>query len=156
MKSLLRVYNAPAVAVIVTVLLNACSNDSAQPLPPQITVYKSESFGCCEAWANYLSEEGFDVTAINHENMDAIKQQLGVPAPALSSCHTAVIDNYLVEGHVPASDILRLLKEKPTDIKGISAPGMPVTSPGMSSRIPKDYDVLAFTADGDIRLFSRY
>ncbi len=123
---------------------------------PHITVYKSESCGCCQKWADYLQEEGFRVTAINHENMDAKKAELGLPFKPLQSCHTAVVDNYVIEGHVPASDILRLLKEQPEQVKGLTAPGMPMLSPGMGSREPADYAVLSFTATGDTQLYSQY
>ena len=71
------------------------------------------------------------------------------------SCHTAIVDGYVVEGHVPAADIFRLLNEKP-DIVGITAPGMPALSPGMGSEIPKDYDVLSFDEQGNVKVFSRY
>ncbi|MEM7257668.1 MAG: DUF411 domain-containing protein [Pseudomonadota bacterium] len=173
MKSCLT-HSARVLAIAGLVTLSACSDKPAtEPAPaaaqatviadqareglkPQITVYKSESCGCCGEWVTYLSEEGFDVTAINHENMDAIKVQLGLPKAELKSCHTAVVNEYLVEGHVPASDILRLLKEQPSDIKGLSAPGMPMNSPGMASRTPKDYAVLAFTAEGDTHVYSQY
>ena len=84
-----------------------------------------------------------------------VKAKNGLTDPRLRSCHTAVIDGYVVEGHVPVNDILRLLKERPP-IVGITAPGMPQLSPGMHSLIPKDYDVLSFDKEGNISLFSRY
>ncbi len=148
-------------------LLTACqaetntpkTNDSAvntEISKAEITVYKSPTCGCCKEWVTYLEEEGFKVTAIDHDDVDSIKVKYGLPDPGLKSCHTAIVDDYLVEGHVPASDIERLLKEKPTDIKGLSAPGMPMMSPGMGSRTPKDYAVLSFTESGDIAVYSQY
>lgn len=122
----------------------------------EITVYKSPTCGCCKGWVTYLQEEGFNVTAIDHDNVDDIKHQHGLTDDSLKSCHTAIVDGYIVEGHVPANDIERLLRERPTDIKGLSAPGMPMMSPGMASRIPKDYDVLSFTKTGKTAVYSQY
>ena len=82
--------------------------------------------------------------------------QLGLPDPNLGSCHTGIIDGYLVEGHVPANDIKRLLRERPDNVKGLTAPGMPMMSPGMASRDPKDYDVLSFTESGGTAIYSSY
>ncbi|MFK7854222.1 MAG: DUF411 domain-containing protein [Granulosicoccus sp.] len=103
-----------------------------------------------------MEEEGFTVTAIDHDDVDSVKAKLGLTDPKLKSCHTALVDGYIVEGHVPASDIERLLKTKPTNIKGLTAPGMPMMSPGMASRIPKDYAVLSFTESGETAVYSQY
>lgn len=93
-----------------------------------VTVYKSPACGCCEKYVDYLRENDFAVKAVNKSNMDAIKKRYGVPHVA--SCHTALVNGYVIEGHVPVSAIHKLLKEKPA-ILGISAPGMPMNSPGM-------------------------
>ncbi|OED38571.1 hypothetical protein AB833_19260 [Chromatiales bacterium (ex Bugula neritina AB1)] len=122
----------------------------------EITVYKSPSCGCCAAWVTYLEEEGFSVTSINSEDMDSVKTKFGLPSQSLASCHTALAGDYLIEGHVPASDIKKLLAEKPKAIKGLTAPGMPALSPGMGSRDPKDYDVLSFTSTGKTAIYSSY
>ena len=123
----------------------------------EITVYKSPTCGCCKEWVTYLKEEGFNkVTAVDHDDVDAIKAKFGLPDPKLKSCHTAIVDGYIIEGHVPASDIERLLSTKPTNIKGLSAPGMPMMSPGMASRTPKDYAVLSFTESGETDVYSQY
>jgi hypothetical protein len=121
-----------------------------------ITVYKSANCGCCAKWVEHLRESNFAVTVYDQENMDQIKDQLGVP-PALRSCHTAVVGSYLIEGHVPASDIRRLLAERPK-LAGLAAPGMPAQSPGMAEAgaKPQGYDVLAFQADGASHTFTRY
>ena len=122
----------------------------------EITVYKSATCGCCKEWVTYLEEEGFKVKAIDSEDVDSIKEKYGLPDPKLKSCHTAIVGDYIVEGHVPASDIERLLKTRPANIKGLSAPGMPMMSPGMASRTPKDYDVLSFTESGETAVYSQY
>ena len=125
----------------------------ASELP--ITVWKTASCGCCQAWVDYLVDNGFTVTAHNVEDVTPMKQQLGLTNPALYSCHTALIDGYIIEGHVPASDIKRLLAERPK-IVGITAPGMPQMSPGMHSIEPKGYDVLQFNSHQQLSIFSRY
>lgn len=132
------------------------SGDVVTVSASEITVYKSPTCGCCKEWVTYLEEEGFSVSAIDHDNVDQIKIDHGLPSASLRSCHTAIVDGYIVEGHVPASDILRLLDEKPEGVLGISAPGMPMMSPGMGSREPKDYDVVSFTKNGEIANFSQY
>ncbi len=93
-----------------------------------VTVYKSPTCGCCKKYVDYLRENGFVVTAIDQNDMDSVKKRYGVTRVA--SCHTALVNGYVVEGHVPVSAINKLLKEKPA-IVGISAPGMPMNSPGM-------------------------
>jgi hypothetical protein len=120
-----------------------------------MVVYKSSTCGCCEQWVHYVEKAGFSVRAIDHENVDAIKAVHGLTNPALKSCHTAIVDGYVIEGHVPASDIERLLAERP-DVVGLSAPGMPMMSPGMGSETPKDYDVLAFDKQGRSRVYASY
>lgn len=95
---------------------------------PAVTLYKSPTCGCCEKYVSYLRQNGFEVKASNENDMNAIKHKYGVSRVA--SCHTAIINGYVIEGHVPVSAINKLLKEKPA-IAGISAPGMPMNSPGM-------------------------
>jgi hypothetical protein len=94
----------------------------------EVTVYKSPTCGCCEEYVKYLRSNGFAVKAVNKTDMDAIKKRYGVSH--LASCHTALVAGYVVEGHVPVGAIHKLLNEKPA-ITGISAPGMPMNSPGM-------------------------
>ena len=122
---------------------------------PEVTVYKSPTCGCCSKWVNHLEANGFTVVAHDVNNMNAIKTQSGVP-PQLASCHTALVDGYVIEGHVPAADIKRLLTEKPT-IMGVAAPGMPIGSPGMEQGNRKDtFDVVAFGQQGKTSRFSHY
>lgn len=96
---------------------------------PLITVYKTPDCGCCVKWVEYLQKEGFEVNAVNRDDLSSIKQRAGVP-PEMSSCHTALVDGYVIEGHVPAQAIRKLLKERP-DTLGLAVPGMPANSPGM-------------------------
>ena len=120
-----------------------------------ITVYKSASCGCCKKWVSYLEDEGFSVKSINHDDVDMIKAENGLTDPSLKSCHTALVDGYVIEGHVPANDIERLLSERPKMV-GLAAPGMPMMSPGMNSLIPQGYDVLSFSENGAATVFSSY
>jgi hypothetical protein len=121
-----------------------------------ITVYKSKSCGCCANWVDYLRGAGFEPTVHDEEDMDAVKDRLGVPSD-LRSCHTAVIDRYLIEGHVPAGDIRRLLSSKP-QLRGLAVPGMPAETPGMAAEGAPiaGFDVVGFTKQGTTTVFSRY
>ena len=96
---------------------------------PLITVYKTPTCGCCVKWVEYLRKEGFEVKAINRDDLAPIKQRAGVPSE-MSACHTALVDGYVIEGHVPAQAIRKLLQERP-DTRGLAVPGMPANSPGM-------------------------
>ncbi len=123
---------------------------------PRILVYKSPTCGCCGKWEDHLRNAGFQVISRPVDNMPLIKRQYGVPT-SLQSCHTALVDGYVIEGHVPAKDILRLLKEKP-DAIGLTAPGMPQRSPGMQPEgmEPVGYDVIRFGRGGATEVFTRY
>ncbi len=121
----------------------------------QVDVWKSPSCGCCQGWVDYLSGSGFNVTTHHSDNMTQVKNDLGITDQSLHSCHTAKIGDYLIEGHVPISDIRRLLAEKP-NILGLSAPGMPAMSPGMGSIKPKGYDVLQFDESQKSSVFTSY
>ncbi len=130
-----------------------------EPIPPveaDILVYKSPQCGCCNGWVDHLRENGLSVAVENVDDMGAVKQRLGLPEK-LASCHTGLMSGYVVEGHVPVSDLKRLLKEKP-DVKGIAVPGMPIGSPGMEmpDTPPDRYEVVTYTEDGRVRVFSRH
>ena len=113
-----------------------------------ITVYKSPTCGCCKQWIKHLEAAGFEVEAVDSDDMNAIKQEYGVPRN-MTSCHTARIAGYTIEGHVPAEQILRLLQERP-DADGLAVPGMPVGSPGMEVGDRVDpYLVMLFGDGGD-------
>jgi hypothetical protein len=128
---------------------------TAAPKPTSITVYKDPSCGCCTKWVTHLQANGFAPEVHDRTDMDAFKDSVGVPS-ALRSCHTAVIGKYIIEGHVPASDLKQLLTAKPK-IVGLAVPGMVVGSPGMEMGSRADrYDVIAFAADGKTRPFAHH
>lgn len=119
-----------------------------------VVVYQSKTCGCCKKWVKHLAENGFKVKSVLVDDMSEIKNHLGIPHK-LSSCHTATIDGYLVEGHVPATAIKKMLKER-SNVKGISVPGMPIGSPGMEANYVESYDVVSFMDDGTQNIFARY
>ncbi|MBI2485703.1 MAG: DUF411 domain-containing protein [Deltaproteobacteria bacterium] len=119
-----------------------------------ITVYKDPSCGCCSKWVDHLREHGYQVTAHDVSDMTKIKTKYGVPR-ALSSCHTAVVDGYVVEGHVPADVISRLLTERPK-VVGITVPDMPMGSPGMEGPYSEPYDVLTFDSQGNTKVYTSH
>lgn len=123
---------------------------------PMVTVRKHPTCGCCSVWIDHLREAGFPVAAHDVEDMAAVKDAAGVPQ-AMASCHTAEVGGYFIEGHVPAGDIARLLRERPS-ARGLAVPGMPLGSPGMEhpQGIVQPYQVLLVQEDGDTREFSRY
>ncbi len=145
------------VALLLSVGFIAPVAAESQAALPTITVYKSATCGCCTEWVDHLRHEGFTVVAEDREDLDLFKASVGVPRN-LQSCHTALIDGYVIEGHVPASDIKRLLVEMPA-VTGLTAPGMPMRSPGMQEPglPPKGYDVLSFNKNSGKRMiFSQY
>lgn len=126
-----------------------------QPEVTEITMYRGEGCNCCIKWADYLEMEGFDVTDRLVDDLIEVKIESGI-SQELASCHTAVIDGYIVEGHVPANEIRRLLREQP-DAIGIAVPGMPIGSPGMEQGFQQDpYNVILFNETGDRSVFARY
>jgi hypothetical protein len=121
---------------------------------PVVEVYKSPTCGCCGKWVEHLRTSGFAVSVNNIPNMDTFRAKAGVPA-ALASCHTALVSGYVVEGHVPAADIRKLLAERPKAL-GLAVPGMPMGAPGMDAPHARGYDVLLFQADGTTRVYRAY
>jgi hypothetical protein len=122
---------------------------------PTVTVYKSSTCGCCANWVTHMENNGFAVKAINVDDVDAVKRTYGVP-PALGSCHTALVNGFVVEGHVPADAVHRMLREKPKGLAGIAVPGMPVGSPGMEVGDRKDpYNIMSFEKSGQTAVFER-
>lgn len=121
-----------------------------------VTVYKSPSCGCCTSWVEHMQAAGFAVTVHDDPVMDPIKDRLGVPK-GVRSCHTAVVRDYLIEGHVPAGDVRRLLAERPA-IAGLAVPGMPSHTPGMAppGEPVGDFAVVSFTRDGATATWARY
>lgn len=127
----------------------------AESLPP-VTVYKSKYCGCCGEWVKHMENNGFNVNVIETEALNEVKIKYNVPAP-LASCHTAIIGNFIVEGHTPASSIKRFLKEAPKDAIGLAVPGMPLGSPGMEQgNMKQPYDVLAFDKAGNTVVFEKF
>lgn len=122
-----------------------------QTLPP-VVVYKTETCGCCNGWVEHLRAAGFTVDARNVRDLMSVKIDAGVPGP-LVTCHTALVDGYVVEGHVPVDQLKRMLAERP-DIAGIGVPGMPMGSPGMESPNPEAYQVIAFDRDGAVSVYA--
>ena len=124
---------------------------------PDVFVWKDPNCGCCKEWVKHLEANGFKVK-VNDAGNSAMRARLGIPAK-LGSCHTAIVGGYAVEGHVPAADIQRLLKEKPQAI-GLTAPGMPIGSPGMDTAVyngRKDpYDVLLVLKDGSTKVWASH
>ena len=120
----------------------------------EIMVYKSPTCGCCKKWVKHLRNEGFEVKTKDYRDMKPIKKTLGVKQQ-FQSCHTAKVGKYFIEGHVSASDIKKLLKEK-LDIKGLAVPGMPMGSPGMEGHRKDKYNVLAIDKSNKATIFSKY
>ncbi|PAU73736.1 DUF411 domain-containing protein [Vreelandella alkaliphila] len=122
---------------------------------PTVDVHSDPNCGCCSDWVSHLEEAGFEVNHQRDGDLRSIKIVNGVP-PELASCHTALIDGYVIEGHVPASDIKRLLEEQP-EVVGLTVPGMPHGSPGMETGRVDDYAVLSWTRnDSTPTIFSEY
>lgn len=121
----------------------------------EATVYKSTTCGCCSKWVEHLKSHGFNVVTKDEDDMQVIKEKYNVPH-SLQSCHTALIGGYVIEGHVGADVIRRLLAERP-DVVGIAAPGMPIGSPGMevNGRAPTPHDIIALTRDGRTSVFAK-
>ncbi len=134
-------------------LVSACTPSNSQPLPNMV-VYKTPTCGCCKKWVTHLEETGFGVKTTDLPDLSDIKAQFGVPQK-MRSCHTAVIDGYIVEGHVPADVVQKMLREKP-DIAGIAVPGMPIGSPGMEveGRPADRYNIMAFDKNGQTSVYA--
>ncbi|MFL6112751.1 MAG: DUF411 domain-containing protein, partial [Catenulispora sp.] len=130
---------------------------AAQSKPPAMTVYKDPTCGCCSMWVEHVKKAGIAATIDQTTDVNAIKTQRGVPA-RVRSCHTALIDRYVIEGHVPVKEIQRLLKERPAGVIGLAVGGMPIGSPGMevTGQKAQPYRVLAFDSAGATTVFASY
>ena len=120
----------------------------------QITIYKDKNCGCCGEWVKHMEANGF-ICNVNNVDMRPIKAKYGIPE-RLESCHTTVIRNYIVEGHVPASDIKKLLAASPKDIYGLTIPGMPASAPGMDVKPFQPYEVLSFNRQGQTKVYAKH
>ena len=145
-------YAVPAVALVA--FLGAGQAPAKKAAASQsIVVYKTATCGCCTKWVDHLKAAGFAPTVHTVQTMAEAPIRKRVPAP-LYSCHTATLEGYVVEGHVPADVIQKLLREKPR-VEGIAVPGMPAGSPGMESSRPEAYDVVTFDASGKTAVFAK-
>ena len=168
-----RRWKAPASCALMSALLSSCGTSepvnnkaaTGEPAAPQvqaaaptkaevITVFRDPNCGCCSLWAERARQAGYDVRVTDRPDMASVKQRYGVPTD-LASCHTSLVGGYVIEGHVPAEDVDRLLRERPKDIKGIAVAGMPSGSPGMESPdgTKEPFNVVAFGADGRTSLY---
>ena len=151
-----------ATALLTTVVvlgIGALAADSAATSPAaaaadEIVVYKTPTCGCCGRWVDHMKANGFTATVKDTADLAPIKRRLGVP-PSMVSCHTTVVNGYVVEGHVPAEAVRKLLKERPA-IVGIAAPGMPAGSPGMEGPVKQRFDVVTFDRSGHSRVFTSH
>ncbi|MBE9030330.1 DUF411 domain-containing protein [filamentous cyanobacterium LEGE 11480] len=134
----------------------ATINPTDQPTP-SIVSYRSPTCGCCEEWVKRMQTAGFAVEDHITEDIDRVKARYGVPTN-LTSCHTAIANGYVIEGHVPPADIQRLMQTAPPAVMGLAAPGMPSGSPGMESEDtpPQSYNVYSFTQTGELAIFQAH
>lgn len=142
-----------AVALTSAVIANAVLAQNQT----RIEVVRDPGCGCCLMWVDHLQQNGFAASVTEAADMDAVKNRRAVP-PQVRSCHTATVDGYVIEGHVPAADIRRLLAERPAGVIGLAVPGMPVGSPGMEvmgGRV-QPYDVMAFDKNGKTSVFASH
>lgn len=139
-----------AVVALGTGMAQAEPAPATSPIP--VTVYKTPNCGCCTLWAEHLQDNGFDVDVKMVSETGSLRAQLGIPE-RLASCHTAVVGDYWVEGHVPADQVTRLLEEHPVHIRGIAAPGMPLGSPGMEAPGATSFEVVSFDDRGRVELY---
>jgi hypothetical protein len=118
------------------------------PAGPVLHVVKTPTCGCCQAWVDYMKAQGFTVTVENRADLSSFKREHGVTRD-LESCHTGVVDGIVVEGHVPADLVKKVLRDRPAGVKGIAVPGMPLGSPGMEAPTSQRYTVYTFDARGN-------
>ena len=159
-KSHIKLLAIGLVTIVASLVFNPVFSPAiASPLPnttlPEVTVYRDPSCHCCGRWMNHLTAEGFHLTEIEMDDLASLKQQYGVPEDQ-TSCHTAVMNGYVLEGHVPVAEIERLIAERP-EIAGITVPGMPVGTPGMEDGDRRDsFTVFSFDKQGKIEPFQQY
>lgn len=138
-----------------TQTIASTSNLSTQT-KPLLEIYESPTCGCCKLWGEYMSKNGFEVKEIKTNELLKIKEQYQIKQDFMS-CHTGVIDGYVIEGHIPHEQVQRLLSEKPKDVIGITTPGMPQGSPGMEQGMPDDtYNVILLYKDGSSKIYATY
>lgn len=141
---------------ILALALGVVAAAQAQKPAPTMEVFKSPTCGCCSKWVEHVEQAGFTVkvTDLSDQALDSLKQKHGIPRTA-QSCHTGLVGGYVVEGHVPVSEVQRMLKERPA-VAGIAVGGMPIGSPGMEvpGQRPQTYNVVTFDKQGTLKVFS--
>lgn len=149
-------FDRRTVLITMALAVTASRPLAAAETRPEVTIWKDPNCGCCGAWGDHLARAGFPIRVVDMADMTAVKSRLGVPGD-LQSCHTAEVGKYVLEGHVPAIALVRLLAESP-DIRGLSVPGMPIGSPGMEveGMAPETYTVRAFKTDGSSFEFMKF
>ena len=151
---------ATATCILLSGVANTIADESKSDVSESydqthVIMHKNPGCGCCDLWAEHMRSFGFSVENIEDPDLYTFKENKKIPRP-LMSCHTAVIGDYFVEGHVPANDILRLLKEKPEHVTGIAVPGMPLGSPGMEHSHPQSFKTIAMLSDGSAYVFETH
>lgn len=132
----------------------AASGAARAEAPVRVEAFKSPYCGCCQKWVEHMRKNGFEIVAKDVDDVPAVRKGLGMP-DRYGSCHTAKVGGYVIEGHVPAEDVRRLLRERPRAV-GLSAPGMPQGSPGMETSTPQAYDTLLVRANGGHEVFAKH
>lgn len=149
-KFMVRVFSLPLVLMLALVETGCTQSEGGTP---EVLVFKSPTCGCCSKWVDHMNEAGFEVKTRDVADVRPVKKKFSVP-PGMGSCHTAIVEDYVVEGHVPADVVKRLLKEKP-DVAGIAVPGMPIGSPGMEQGNRRDsYEILTFDEEGNTSVYA--
>jgi hypothetical protein len=144
-----------AVAALVGMVAALTAGRLEADILPPVLVYRNPGCSCCEQWKQLMAAAGFNITMEDDANLDGRATALGVPEK-LHGCHTGTVGDYVISGHIPPDDVIRLLREKP-NVKGLSVPDMPIGSPGMEVGSRKDhYEVLAFRSDGSSYVFAKY
>lgn len=134
---------------------SAMAKGTLQTGPRQITIYKTPWCGCCDGWVSHMREAGYVTQVRVLQDLAPIRAEHGIP-DRLASCHTGVIGGYAIEGHVPAADVARLLRERPEGARALSAPGMPAGSPGMEAAGHQPYVTWLIDGEGQARVFGRH
>ncbi len=143
----------PMALFFVAAFLIAMMMAVSPALSANMTVYKSPTCGCCKNWISHMRQNGHAVKVQDLEDLELIKKMAGIPE-RFQSCHTALVDGYAIEGHVPAKDVERLLQDRPK-ARGIAVPGMPAGAPGMGGEAER-YNVILFQQDGSSSVYARY
>ena len=142
------------ILVLIASLILLVTSSPSQQSGPVVTVFKNPTCGCCGKWVEHLKANGFVVKVQEVDDTSSYERQYHVPK-TMVSCHTAVVNGYTIEGHVPAAEIKRLLSERPKAV-GLAVPGMPVGSPGMESTRSEAYSVFVFDESGNPSVYARY